>query len=810
MQVIINKDFSVAVVEPSAVFQNSQNASVLSVFAPFSVSQYGLIELYVTLPNGEILPPYVAFGNLNESEIAQGLGTWSLSLDSKFTQLSGRVVMSLAFYGGTPEIDTEGKPTYPTVATTGEFSIMILPSVTGTLPATLSPDVYEQILTEITTLISRTAEVMNSLAGKSSVTIDGVFQPTYDASNVASLTDLTTQLEALKTEIENTRGYILENGSAKFSGDVYANVNKLLATTEYVQQQIAALVNGAPETLDTLKELGDAIKENETVLQALDAAITNKLDKIPFTESDENKTVRVGSNGGLVAADVSYISNPEGMEFSSNNGEEYRVASYTGSLTDIIIPNTCNGKPITVIDTAAFDGAYSNNTLLTSVVISEGIKRIENGAFASQTNLKSITIPHSVNFIANTAFSDTGIKDIYLPWSESEMPLTGAPWGAKAVLHYAVPESIGALQKYANNTFANALKGNVQGTAVALTNVSPVPQNVDIVVYSGKNFLNSNPQALEQFSMSGSGNTYWGVKSHLPAGTYTFSAVSLKGELGTDGYIYLWCPIWGQSHAFIYKDAYNTTPKINNLTTTFKEEVDVWLYNAFSSGTEENTEDLLEDYNFQCNAGTSVEEYTPYIEVSSVKILKLGKNLLNESSISKLNFNDSSGTPITRYGFSITLSAGTYTVHAEPKNASFDEYIYGQLNTAGNVFKQSVNTVIHTSLATVTFTAEDGDILYIFNAGAGNGNENETVTRLGYFNFQIELGSNATSYEPYIAPTEYAVNSDGTVAGFYPLIPNTTLLTDTEGVLITAEYNKDINRVFEELYNAIISLGGNL
>ena len=107
MQVIINKDFSVAVVEPSAVFKNSQNASVLSVFAPFSVSQYGLIELYVTLPNGEILPPYVAFGNLNESEIAQGLGTWSLSLDSKFTQLSGRVVMSLAFYGGTPEGDLE-------------------------------------------------------------------------------------------------------------------------------------------------------------------------------------------------------------------------------------------------------------------------------------------------------------------------------------------------------------------------------------------------------------------------------------------------------------------------------------------------------------------------------------------------------------------------------------------------------------------------------------------------------------------------------------------------------------------------------
>ena len=47
---------------------------------------------------------------------------------------------------------------------------------------------------------------------------------------------------------------------------------------EYVDTQVAALVNGAPETLDTLKEIADAIAENEDVVEGLNAAIGNKAD----------------------------------------------------------------------------------------------------------------------------------------------------------------------------------------------------------------------------------------------------------------------------------------------------------------------------------------------------------------------------------------------------------------------------------------------------------------------------------------------------------------------------------------------------
>ena len=75
---------------------------------------------------------------------------------------------------------------------------------------------------------------------------------------------------------------------------------------------------------------------------------------------------------------------------------------------------------------------------------------------------------------------------------------------------------------------------------------------------------------------------------------------------------------------------------------------------------------------------------------------------------------------------------------------------------------------------------------------------------------QMEVGTVATEYEPYIEPVNYTVEADGTVEGLTVLYPSTTLVTDTPGVVIECEYNKDINKAFAELQNAIISLGGNV
>lgn len=91
-----------------------------------------------------------------------------------------------------------------------------------------------------------------------------------------------------------------------------------------------------------------------------------------------------------------------------------------------------------------------------------------------------------------------------------------------------------------------------------------------------------------------------------------------------------------------------------------------------------------------------------------------------------------------------------------------------------------------------------------------------TVSNL-VFKPQFEIGETATEFCKYVDVSKvsvicgnenYPVNADGTVEGIKSIYPITTLETDTECATITAEYNKDINKLandfnadMENLYN---------
>lgn len=72
------------------------------------------------------------------------------------------------------------------------------------------------------------------------------------------------------------------------------------------------------------------------------------------------------------------------------------------SVTDLVIPCSAQGYPITEIDYSGFCG-YTN---LESVVISEGVRVINHAAFAGCTNLREVTIPASMEYIDQEAFCD--------------------------------------------------------------------------------------------------------------------------------------------------------------------------------------------------------------------------------------------------------------------------------------------------------------------------------------------------------------------------------------------------------------------
>ena len=160
---------------------------------------------------------------------------------------------------------------------------------------------------------------------------------------------------------------------------------------------------------------------------------------------------------------------------------------------------------------------------------------------------------------------------------------------------------------------------------------------------------------------------------------------------------------------------------------------------------------------------------------------------------------------------SIPIEAGTYTFSGCPEGGSTTTY---SIAIGIRAVENGTRNVIVDNGKGKTFTTEGGRFDCIINIYDGATLENVV------FKPQLELGTTATFYTPYVPDVSkvvlstiannYAVSADGTVEGVKSIYPNMTLFTDMYGVLVECEYNKDINKAFAELQNAIISLGGNV
>ena len=92
----------------------------------------------------------------------------------------------------------------------------------------------------------------------------------------------------------------------------------------------------------------------------------------------------------------------EGLKYTLLADDTYEVTGYDGTATEINIPSTYNGKPVTSIG----DMAFYTCTSLTSIEIPSSVTNIGVGAFVSCSSLTSITIPNSVTSIGDYAFYD--------------------------------------------------------------------------------------------------------------------------------------------------------------------------------------------------------------------------------------------------------------------------------------------------------------------------------------------------------------------------------------------------------------------
>ena len=124
-------------------------------------------------------------------------------------------------------------------------------------------------------------------------------------------------------------------------------------------------------------------------------------DKNDTTSSDNTQDNTDGNNGDN-GNENAPVKDSEGLEYKLNeDGLGYTVVGIgTCTNTELVIPKTHNGLPVTSIG----DEAFYNCSSLTSVTIPDSVTSIGYGAFIFCSSLTSIEIPNSVTSIGNSAF----------------------------------------------------------------------------------------------------------------------------------------------------------------------------------------------------------------------------------------------------------------------------------------------------------------------------------------------------------------------------------------------------------------------
>lgn len=354
---------------------------------------------------------------------------------------------------------------------------------------------------------------------------------------------------------------------------------------------------------------------------------------------------------------------------------------------------------------------------------------------------------------------------------------------------------------------AECLKASESDSAILIDDVSPVTHEMGVKV-RGKNLFNISSSRGFESVYSGFTNTINGNElvtiCNVPSrvgylelgdfsiGTYTLSIndTATLGKAITKG-----------------SDLSNMTVLVNSavtntITFSLSEDNKIWLRISLYQGT-------FSFSNIQIELGTSATAYTPYIpDLTAVKVSRCGKNLFDKSiSFTDTNHYASVGGGYKKFklyvgiGTAVTVSLSKKYTSEDGKLGYLVVYSNQTLDKDGKWLFNEVNASMNNKEANLIST--DGYISLKIDYIAYKSFKDE---------LQIELGTTATNYKPYITPTEYTPTADGTVNGVESLYPSTTLLTnDPYGkVYIDCDYYKDIDKAFNELTTSVALSGGDM
>lgn len=363
-----------------------------------------------------------------------------------------------------------------------------------------------------------------------------------------------------------------------------------------------------------------------------------------------------------------------------------------------------------------------------------------------------------------------------------------SPTSENAQSGKAVAEALKAERTYANNSFSGALRGSASGEAVRLSDITPNEHTLGVKV-SGKNLFDKDNANIiigypdAENVINGASSTRSVYIPCVPNATYTVSktltarfAVAFTDDIPSIGV------------AVTGRVQNNTASSITTTSGINSRYIVVWLYHVDLDTTTIKINEVLTT--LQIELGSTATSYTPYItDFSGVTLKRYGKNLLpypysdTTKTVNGITFTDNEDGSVTISG---TATGGAYFYLQTNADYGAEEI--------NSVTKPSNNNGVYTICKRMHYNPINKTVTI-------NIHPNTTINETVYP--QVELGVKATDYEAYVSPTEYTPSSDGTVTGVTGNSEDITLMTDTAGVTVNAEYNKDINKVISELYTLV-------
>ena len=359
---------------------------------------------------------------------------------------------------------------------------------------------------------------------------------------------------------------------------------------------------------------------------------------------------------------------------------------------------------------------------------------------------------------------------------------------------------------------AECLKGTKSDTAMLLDDVSPVTHEMGVKVRKINLFDVSKIQSINGITNNGDGTLT------LVGGRYAFNTgvklSDLCPDLKVGDTVFLSATTTGVNVLSFGSSpiwAFNTSFKVTE--NAFKDEL--YLYGKNSNASDYNEPHTIS--NIQIEYGEKATTYTPYVpDLTAVKVSRCGKNLLSypyvETTLTRngITFTDNGDGTITANG---TATADTQfrlqdTV-VYPDNYNPFKYLIGKtVGINGSPDGSSKDTYAIQSIQTgqygnMGFTISNSN-RYRFAIFIKSG---ITVSNLVFKPMIYLRGVTNYDYEFYNR-TDYTPTADGTVNGVTSLYPNTTLMTDTNGIIIDCDYYKDIDKAYNKLSAAIALSGG--